>query len=238
MEPNPVLAEEIKHNLQEQFEDKKVLVAHSAAEATPYIMWRSLEVLTLDWHPIDFILIETALPDGNGLHFISQIQDNNKSIKYMAMTTAAHEEDFALAEALGGIYIVQKPLNYFSLAQEMRRVLSPDSLESNNRRFKAILQDLSIIDVVQLSCMTMSTKTLKVAVPTGGAGLIQVAKGNVVHAECGSLKGVEAFYEIASWTEGVVEEFKGPMQRNDRTINTTWQSLLMHAVHHFDEKVA
>ena len=59
--------------------------------------------------------------------------------------------------------------------------------------------------------------------------------GEIIHAETGTVQGVDAFNEIVSWRGGQVLEVASAASPT-RTVEGNWQGLLMHAVHWADEQ--
>ena len=68
----------------------------------------------------------------------------------------------------------------------------------------------------------------------GSRGSIYVHDGGIAHAECGSITGVEAFYEMLGWEAG---EFLSQVVFTvpEQTLFMDWQSLLMEGIRQRDE---
>jgi hypothetical protein len=69
----------------------------------------------------------------------------------------------------------------------------------------------------------------------GEKGVIYFSEGEVIHAECGEMKGAEAFYKIMGWEEGEFVSSIGvspPVQ----SIDQNWEHLLVEAMRRNDEK--
>jgi two-component system chemotaxis response regulator CheB len=99
--------------------------------------------------------------------------------------------------------------------------------------FTGRLVGMKLEDVIQMFCYRKDSTLLTVS-HNGETGTIYVEDGGIVHAECDSLLGVDAFYEILGWESG---EFLSqvilsvPM----RTVFMEWQSLLMEGIRQRDE---
>jgi two-component system chemotaxis response regulator CheB len=88
-------------------------------------------------------------------------------------------------------------------------------------------------DVIQMFCYRKESTLLRVF-SEGSRGSIYVHDGGIVHAECGSITGVEAFYEMLGWETGEFLSqvvFALPAQ----TLFMDWQSLLMEGIRQRDE---
>ncbi len=97
------------------------------------------------------------------------------------------------------------------------------------------LSSLDLIDLIQMLCMNhWSGKVRAKLLSTGEEGAIWVSDGAVIHAECGTQSGEEAFYALSGWKrcEHVLEERHPPVAQ---TITLAWQHLLLEAAHRKDE---
>lgn len=96
------------------------------------------------------------------------------------------------------------------------------------------LKDMSLVDIVQLNCR--SKAEARVALRRDErTGAIYFANGQVVHAEHGSDRGKEAFYQLMQWREGdfVIErDVSSPQQ----SIQIPWTGLLMQTLQRIDEE--
>lgn len=95
------------------------------------------------------------------------------------------------------------------------------------------LKDLNIATLVQLNCLEKNTARLTINTPKGQAS-IYFAKGEIVHAMFSGEAGEEALYRILSLKEG---EFRVTPVTDlpERTIFTSWQSLLLEGMRVMDE---
>jgi|GEM_PF-770773 len=99
--------------------------------------------------------------------------------------------------------------------------------------FEGVMLAASLNDVIQLECLAMSTRAVRVD-RGDRSGRIFFAGGQVVHAEVGALTGEEAFFEITHWTKGSFQIEEG-VRAMDETITRNWESLLMEAAQRHDE---
>lgn len=95
------------------------------------------------------------------------------------------------------------------------------------------LSDLSLASLIQLNCQEMNEVKIQLTY-LGKAGVIFCSAGNLVHAECGSLSGVDAVYELLAWKTGSfhVESNTSPPKR---TIKQNYDRILMEAMQRIDE---
>jgi hypothetical protein len=109
------------------------------------------------------------------------------------------------------------------------------SAKTTATRLLDYLSSLDMIDLVQMLCMNhWSGKVRAKRLSTGEEGAIWVSDGAVIHAECGTLNGEQAFYALSEWKrcEHVLEERHPPVAQ---TITLAWQHLLLEAARRKDE---
>jgi hypothetical protein len=99
--------------------------------------------------------------------------------------------------------------------------------------FEGVLSGTTIHDLIQMSCLTLSTRAVCVEAD-GHQGRVFLGGGQVVHAETRHLQGDEALFEILTWAQGrfTIEEGRAP---REETITRMWQSLLLEAAYRLDE---
>ncbi len=96
------------------------------------------------------------------------------------------------------------------------------------------LRQMAVTEIVQ--SLEMGRKTARVElVPTDGQrGMVGFEDGRVVYAECGELRGEQAFYSLAHHTEGFfrIRYGEGP---NERNVEGSTTYLLLEAMRLMDE---
>lgn len=97
------------------------------------------------------------------------------------------------------------------------------------------LGDLSIPDLIQLHCQAGSAARLMVRGLQGEQSDLYFAGGEIVHAACGTLQGVEAVYELLTWEEGRFEVEQNAAAPA-RTVQLPWSALLMEGLRRADER--
>ncbi len=98
---------------------------------------------------------------------------------------------------------------------------------------KGNLTDLSLADIVQLSCQSGQQARLVIERDKATA-YVYFAGGEVIHAEAGGVQGEKAFYRLLTWETGqfVVE---ADVAAPTRTIQLPWSVLLMEGLRQLDE---
>jgi hypothetical protein len=102
--------------------------------------------------------------------------------------------------------------------------------------FDGIIQGATLPDLIQMECLAMSTRAVRVE-RGSRKGRIYFAGGQVVHAKLDDLVGEPALFEMLRWTGGVFEVEEG-IRSMEETITRHWQGLLLEAAQHADEKAA
>ncbi len=108
-------------------------------------------------------------------------------------------------------------------------------MKEQGHGFHGLLEGVSLTDVLQLFCMSMSTVHLKVE-GDGDEGVICVVEGQVVHAQTTRREGEDAFYEIFSWPTGSfsVRSLESPWV-GKVSINKPWEQLILESARMKDE---
>jgi DNA-binding response OmpR family regulator len=183
--------------------------------------------------PIELFLIDIGLPDGSGLDFLYNMSSEHPSARAIVMTATPLPEYQMRSAALGVLHFLEKPLNMPTLLDAMRIALSAEQATGGNGDFRATLRNLTPVDILQLKCLTGATTVIEFQSDTQ-TGRVHFQNGEMVHAEVGTLKGVNAVNEIVAWKGGRVSELPG-LPMGDATIACPWQTLLMNATQQLDE---
>jgi DNA-binding response OmpR family regulator len=197
----------------------EVLVANNGKEA----------LNQLKKNEIDLIISDIRMPDINGLDLLVRVKKENPKAKFIIMTAYGSSDVQKEANRRGAIIYIEKPFEI----NDLRKIII--DLVGKRKGFHGKVVGLQLTDVIQMNCLSRLTTALTVT-RDGEKGTIYLNEGEVIHAECGSQKGTEAFYHILSWQEGEFISNIGvtpPMQ----TIYQNWEHLLVEAMRRNDEKV-
>jgi response regulator RpfG family c-di-GMP phosphodiesterase len=183
---------------------------------------------------IDLFLVDVNLPDGNGLDFIWNMSIEHPNARAIVMTATPLPEHPALTAALGVLHFLEKPLKIPSFISQLRDALEIVDQDDENSDFQATLKNVTPADVLQLKCLTAATTVVEF-ISGQSVGRIRFEDGEIVDATVGGLQGVDAVYEIVGWKRGQVIEHSC-VGFTQRTIECSWQTLLMDAAHRLDER--
>ncbi|MGD9247450.1 MAG: response regulator, partial [Desulfobacteraceae bacterium] len=99
--------------------------------------------------------------------------------------------------------------------------------------FAGTLRNIQITDIIQMCCLAGASLSIRVT-QDSDIGTIFIEDGEVVHAQCGAMVGVEAFFAILGWPSGQFETMEAPAI-DEPTIKEACQFLLMEAARQADE---
>ena len=196
----------------------------------------------LKTYDFDFFILDIQLPDGCGIDFLSDIAQRAPGGPVIILTATRLPKYRERAAAFGVLDFMEKPVDMASLARRiaghLRGLETPST--SSETSFSASLRNLSVIDVIQLKCLSRASVRLDFTKSEGTLGRIYLTNGEVVHAEvvppsgAGCKEGIEAFNETLSWRGGKVDETR-EARAPRTTIQDTWQSLILSASQWIDE---
>lgn len=103
----------------------------------------------------------------------------------------------------------------------------------NNSGFAGTLRNIQLTDIIQMCCLAGASLCVRVRQDTD-QGIIYIQEGEVVHAECGDMVGIDAFFTILGWQSGQFETMD-TREITTPTIQEACQFLLMEAARQADE---
>jgi len=188
----------------------------------------------LESEPFSLLISDLSMPKMDGLQVLSIVRRKFPQLRTAVLTGVVDEQFRTRAYAIGVDIFLEKP----GTAQEIQLFL--DCIESLLGReiqggFRG-LQSKSLVDIIQLECLSQSSSVLKV---TNGVreGRIWFQEGEIIHAATQDLSGEAAFHRILSWKTGNFESLAGePGQA--RTIFESHQALLLKTAQAQDEAQA
>ena len=96
------------------------------------------------------------------------------------------------------------------------------------------MEGVDIIEYMQFVLLGGRKMILEVTSTLGTQGRLHVSEGQITHAECGVLKGEQAFYRCVCFREGTFRHLPWE-EPGEGTINKPGEFLLMEAVRKRDE---
>jgi CheY-like chemotaxis protein len=191
-------------------------------------------IALLESQPFALLISDLNMPRMDGLQVLTIVRRKFPQLRTAVMTSVMDPQFRTRAYELGIDLFLEKP----NTPQEITFFL--DCIESllgrkHDTGFRGV-QSKSLVDIIQLECLSQSSSTLKV---TNGAqvGRIWFLDGEVVDAEAGGVAGEAAFMRVLGWRAGSFETLPAEPQR-ERTIFTSYQGLLLESVQAMDEAQA
>jgi len=196
----------------------RVIPAYSVTEALRILGTNDLDLVFVDHQGAAGI---------DGLKLLQGIRKMDKAVRVVLGAEDHLEQDRIPALANGGSSFLVKPFSHEKLAELLFNMLQPQ------QGFTGRVVKLRLEDVIQMCCYRKDS-TLLTVFNSQNEGRIYIHDGGIVHAECDSIEGVEAFYEIIGWDGG---EFLSQivLQVPAQTVFIDWQSLLMEGMRQKDE---
>jgi CheY-like chemotaxis protein len=190
---------------------------------------RSLAMLESE--PFNLLIVDLNMPKMDGLQVIAIARRKYPALRVVVWTGIADEQFRARAYGMGVDQYWQKPAS----DQERQHFLdSIDSLlerESHNG-FRGV-QSKSLVDLIQLECLSQNSTTLKIS-HGAQTGKIWIEGGEIFDAEVEELLGEAAFRKILGWKTGNFELQPGEHTRQ-RAIFSSYQALLLEIAQEMDE---
>lgn len=178
--------------------------------------------------PVDLVVLDHQGPGKlDGLELLREIRRTALPVQVVLVADKGSEGDGITALAMGCANFLVKPFSYETMAELIFSMLQAQ------QGFKGRVVGTRLEDVIQMFCYRKESTLLRVF-SDGSRGSIYVHDGGIAHAECGSITGVEAFYEMLGWEAG---EFLSQVVFTvpEQTLFMDWQSLLMEGIRQRDE---
>jgi len=177
------------------------------------------------------MISDLNMPKMDGLQLLSVVRRKYPDLRTVVLTSLSDEQFRSRVYALGVDLYWLKP----GSDQEMKQFLH--CLESLLGRDAEVgfrgVQSKSLVDLVQLECISQSSTVLRV---TNGpfTGRIWIENGELIDAETENSLGEEAFLKILRWKAGNFEFLPAESGR-PRTIYKSYNALLLETAQAIDE---
>jgi Response regulator containing CheY-like receiver, AAA-type ATPase, and DNA-binding domains len=189
----------------------EVLIAKNSEEA----------LAILKTQPVDIIVTDIRMPGESGLTFLQQLKSERKDLKTVVMTAKGSPEMEREVVSLGADAYLEKPFDLDYFLRVLNKVMT-------SKGFRGVIQELTLMDILQLLAYESGTALVEVSSPEG-TGKIWIKDGKVVHAEIGDVVGTQAFERILS-LEGGTFAVKRGVETDKQTIYESVDSLLLRTI--------
>ncbi|MGB8166577.1 MAG: response regulator [Chthoniobacteraceae bacterium] len=188
-------------------------------------------IALLESETFTLLLVDLRMPTMDGFQVLAIVRRRFPALRVVVMTGADDEQFRARAYAMGIDLYLEKPktgkeiINFVDCIESM--------LERDDRGGFRGVQSKTLVDIIQLECLTQSSIILKVQ-SAAGEGRFWIQKGEIIDAATGELLGKEAFLEMLRWKAGSFEILPSEAPR-PRTIFSSYENLLMESAQTLDE---
>lgn len=188
-------------------------------------------IAMLETVPYRLLVTDLKMPKMDGLQLLSIVRRKFPELRTVVLTSVVDEQFRSRVYALGVDLYWHKPGTEPEMKQFMECLESLLGRESEPG-FRG-MQSKSLVDLVQLECISQSSSVLRV---TNGpfAGCIWINDGELIDAETEAARGEEAFQKILRWRTGNFEFLPAEPGRA-RTIFKSYNALLLETAQAFDE---
>lgn len=185
----------------------------------------------LETEQIRLLISDLKMPRIDGLQMLSIVRRRFPELRTIVLSGLEDEEYRSRAYALG--------VDLFWLKAEMQRnsKLFNECLESllgrdNEPGFRGI-QSKSLMDIIQMECLSRSSSLLRI---TRGplVAKLWIVDGELIDAEADGARGETAFLRLIGWKSGTFESLPAEPNR-ERTIHKSVNALLLETAQTMDE---
>ena len=191
-------------------------------------------IAMLENEPFALLLVDLNMPQMDGFQVLAIVRRKFPTLRVVVMTALEDEQFRARAYGMGIDLYLEKPktgkeiINFVDCIESM--------LEKNDAGGFRGVQSKTLVDIIQLECLTQSSAILKIT-SAAGEGRIWIQKGEIIDAASGPTLGREAFLEMLRWKAGSFEILPSDVPR-PRTIFSSYENLLMETAQAMDESEA
>ncbi len=191
-------------------------------------------IALLESEVFSLLLVDLRMPQMDGFQVLAIVRRKFPTLRVVVMTGADDEQFRARAYAMGIDLYLEKPktgkeiINFVDCIESM--------LEKGDAGGFRGVQSKTLVDIIQLECLTQSSAILKIS-SAAGEGRIWIQRGEIIDAATGDSLGKEAFLEMLRWKAGSFEILPCDAPR-PRTIFSSYESLLMETAQTLDESEA
>ena len=199
-----------------------VLTASTTAQALRY----------LGSNNVDLAVLDLRMPIVDGIQFLQLIHRKYPQMKKALLSSYPDDARRQNATQHGAELVLTKPLdfaNFEVLFETLDELLHAQSEEG----FRGVLRKIGLEDILQMECLSRHTSLLEVS-GSGEHGKIYIHQGKIVHAEFGRASGELALNRLLALKGGQFHH-AAYAEPETRTIDSSWEFLLMEAARQRDE---
>lgn len=203
-------------------ESWEILTAVDVAEALGILQSR----------PVDLVVLDVQMPVVDGVQFLGLLRRAYPHLPRVVLTGRATEAERTACLEAGVQLFLEKPVteagwrNLYSALNEVLRLPAAEG-------FRGVLRAMSLQDILQMECLAHNSSVLEVSSP-GCTGRVFIQAGQLVHAEAGDKRGLEALAWLLGLKGGEFS-LRPFIEPPERTLTERWEFVLMEAARRQDE---
>lgn len=174
----------------------------------------------------DLLVTDLRLGAANGLELIDSVRSLAPAMRTVLISAHASAKDAEEARGLGAVDVLTKPFTSERLELSLRKAMASAT------GLWGEVQELSLVDMLQM--YHYGRRSVVVVLSGEVEGRIRFDAGELVDAQAGDTRGVEALAQLLRMTTGLVRTEVAPTAI-DRTIDGDFQSILLDSLRQLDE---
>ena len=221
LEDSQVVSRSIERMLNQSFPEMTPVLAGDIASAQ-----RAFEE-----EPVDLLIIDINLPDGNGIDFLCDIKTVYPHIPAIIMTAEPLPAYRLKAEEIGVIQFIEKPVSQTTMRVALRKAFNSGAKTAmlTKEEVARLVSHIPILDYVQLKCLARKTCQLTISAGFARVGKVYLEAGRITHAEASGAEGIAALEELINWPSCPIRETLD-VRPSKRTIEDDWSTTVAEAV--------
>ena len=185
----------------------------------------------LETEPVRLLVCDLKMPRMDGLQVLSIVRRQFPDVRTVVLSGLEDEEYRSRAYALGVDLFWQK-IEMQRNAKQFNDCLEALLGRDGETGFRG-LQSKSLMDIIQMECLSRSSTVLRIKRGPLTAKL-WIQDGELIDAETDGARGAAAFQRALAWRTGSFENLP-PEPGRERTIHTPVNALLLESAQTFDE---
>lgn len=179
---------------------------------------------------IDLVITDIKMPGISGLDLLIEIKNRYPYTSVIIMTAFPSSEYKRESILKGSLHFLEKPFDINDLREMVSMAIKEDHM------FKGTVSGVGLTDVIQIKALSGINSALRVK-DGEQQGIIYFENGQVIHAICDDMEGMEAFYQIMEFTGGVLDSIN-VTNLPPQTITVPVEALLIEGMRRLDEKLS
>ena len=182
----------------------------------------------------ELILLDLDPPPSGEILFLQRLKARHPEARVLVMAPGTSRELRAERGTAGAIQFIEKPFDLAEFGAAVQALLGPWTLPYA-RLSRGTIRDLHFVDLVHVKCLALGSGVVRLETDDGKSGAVYFRRGHICHAVAGTLTGIAAFEEIASWRASYLIETDLPPDIST-TINSPWPDLLLRVARRLSEE--